>query len=322
MGSNLSRRRILSSGGSAVLLSLIHPGVGGLLRFAHGQTTPTAPGAIRLTDRLTLITGAGGNVVLAADGDSVAAVDSGAAEHTPALLELLAERAGGRPVQTLFNTHWHLSHTGGNAALSGAGAEIVAHENTRLWMTTQFYVRWEDRTYAVRETAAHPTRTFFSHERQPLTLNVGTQMVEYGQLENAHTDGDIYVFFPNDNVLVAGGAASVGRYPIPDYSTGGWIDGLIESTQKLMQLADNDTVVVAGNGLPQRRGHLQTQYDMVATLRERIAERMRLGKSAEEMMADGITDDFDADWGGRELGRLFVSNSYEDLAWRGPGGSL
>jgi hypothetical protein len=61
---------------------------------------------------------------------------------------------------------------------------------------------------------------------------------------------------------------------------------------------------------------------MASTLRERIAERMRLGMSADEMMADGITDDFDAAWGGRELGQLFVANSYEDLAWRGPGGSL
>lgn len=291
------------------------------MRLAFGQTAP-ASGAVRLNGTLTQLSGFGGNVVLAADRDAVAMVDSGAAEHQQALLAAVAELSGGKPVQALFTTHWHLPHTGANASLGDAGAEIYAHENTRLWMSTQFYVRWEDRSYAPREAAALPTDTFFSSDPQPLSLSLGNITIEYGHLENAHTDGDIYVMFPNENVLVAGGAVQVGHYPIPDFATGGWIDGLIDSTQKLIDMTDAGTLIVPARGPAQRRDHLLKQHEMVSTLRERIAERMRLGKSAAEMMDEGITDDFDADWGGRELARLFVSNSYEDLAWRGPGGSL
>lgn len=319
MRSGLTRRGVLV-GSSTALLSWAFGGPGHSPRLAYGQTA--AHGAVRLRDRVTQLTGFGGNVVVAAAGDAVAMVDSGAAEHEQALLSAVSERAEGAPVQALLTTHWHLPHTGANAALGAAGAKIYAHENTRLWMSTQFYVRWEDRTYIPREPAALPTDTFFSSDAQPLSLTVGNVSIEYGQLENAHTDGDIYVMFPNDNVIVAGGALQVGHYPIPDFATGGWIDGLIDSTQKLIDLADAETLIVPAQGPVQKRAHLAKQLDMVSAVRERIAERMRLGKSAAEMMEDGITADYDADWGGRELARVFVSNSYEDLAWRGPGGSL
>ena len=39
-------------------------------------------------------------------------------------------------MSTVFNTHFHPENTGGNEPLRQAGATIVAHENTRLWMAT------------------------------------------------------------------------------------------------------------------------------------------------------------------------------------------
>lgn len=293
-----------------------------MLRTALAQSGAPAPAATRLTENLIQITGAGGNVVLAVDAGGVAMVDSGTPEATSDLMKIVREQTSGRAVDALLNTHWHLAHTGGNEALRDGGAAIFSHENTRLWMSTQFYVYWEDRTYLPRAPAALPTDTFFSSDPQPLSLDVGRHRIEYAHLENAHTDGDIYAFFPNENVLVTGGAVAVGRYPIIDFSTGGWIDGLIDATAKLMEIADSETLIVPGAGPVQRRPHLQAQHEMVSAIRERVAERMRKGMSADEMMAEGITDDFDAAWGEGHLGRLFVSNIYADLAWRGPGGAL
>jgi glyoxylase-like metal-dependent hydrolase (beta-lactamase superfamily II) len=320
MQRGLSRRAFVTGAAGAAVLGL--SARDGLMRTARPQSPAVPLRAARLRERFTQISGAGGNVLLATDADAAVMVDSGASEHSGDLASAVTEHAAGRPVATLFNTHWHLGHTGGNAVFVDLGAEIIAHENTRLWMSTQFNVRWENRTYYPRETEALPTRTFFSSDPQPLVLEAGRRRIEYGQLENAHTDGDIYVFFPDSNVLAAGGAVALGRYPVPDYSTGGWIDGLISSTQQLIELSDADTMIVPGYGPAHGRAHLQAQHEMAGTLRERVAEHMRLGQSAEEMMAQGITDDFDADWGGNELARIFVSNTYEDLAWRGPGGSL
>ena len=46
---------------------------------------------------------------------------------------------------TVFNTHFHAEHTGANERLREAGATIVAHENTRLWMATPTWLPAEDR---------------------------------------------------------------------------------------------------------------------------------------------------------------------------------
>jgi glyoxylase-like metal-dependent hydrolase (beta-lactamase superfamily II) len=72
------------------------------------------------------------------------------------------------PLAAIFNTHWHLDHTGGNDVFGKTGAKIVAHENYALWMSTEYYVDWQDTTYEPRSAEALPTDTFFASDSQPL----------------------------------------------------------------------------------------------------------------------------------------------------------
>jgi glyoxylase-like metal-dependent hydrolase (beta-lactamase superfamily II) len=262
---------------------------------------------------LTLITGAGGNVVLLTTADGAVQVDSGTGASALNLGKLVAERLGSAPVRTLFNTHWHLDHTGGNEAAAPTGTPIVAHENTRLWMSTKFYVEWEDRYYPPRPKAAWPNKTFFSSDAQPLTVEIGNERVEYGHLPEAHTDGDIYVRFPDQNVIVAGGAVTAGRYPVLDYITGGWIGGLADATKKLIALCDADTLVVPDVGPVQRRTDLEAQKTMLETVRERIEAIALQGRGVQDMIAEGVTKEFDARYAGDS--KLFISNAYEGLWW-------
>ena len=262
---------------------------------------------------LTLITGAGGNVVLLTTPDGAVQVDSGTSTRSQDLAKLVAEHLGSTPTRTLFNTHWHLDHTGGNEAVAPSGTPIVAHENTRLWMTTKFYVEWEDRYYQRRPKAAWPNKTFFSSDPQPLFVDVGKTRVEYGHLPEAHTDGDIYVRFPEQNVIVAGGTVTAGRYPVLDYITGGWIGGLADATKKLIALCDADTLVVPDVGPVQRRADLEAQKEMLETVRQHIEAIALQGRGVQDMIAEGVTKEFDARYTGDS--KLFISNAYEGLWW-------
>ena len=97
-----------------------------LSRTAFGQGSLAST---KLTDKLTLITGAGNNIVaLTGDGGSLL-VDCGEATYAQEVLRL-----AGR-VNTVFNTHWHLESTGANDALAKSGAKLVSHVNTQGWMT-------------------------------------------------------------------------------------------------------------------------------------------------------------------------------------------
>jgi cyclase len=303
-----SRRDVLRAVAGGALLAATGSG----WRFASAADE-TKLAAEPLRGGLTLVSGAGGNVVLLGTPDGSVQVDSGSAGRAQELAKLIAERLGSPPTRTLFNTHWHLDHTGGNEAAAPSGTPIVAHENTRLWMSTKFYVEWEDRYYQPRAKAAWPNKTFFSSDPQPLFVDVGKTRVEYGHLPEAHTDGDIYVRFPEQNVIVAGGAVTAARYPTLDYITGGWIGGLADATKKLIALCDADTLVVPDVGPVQRRAGLEAQKEMLEAVRLRIEAIALQGRGVQDMIAEGITKEFDARYAGDS--KLFISNAYEGLWW-------
>jgi glyoxylase-like metal-dependent hydrolase (beta-lactamase superfamily II) len=222
------------------------------------------------------------------------------------VLKAVAEHSGGRPVGFLINTDWHSHHTGSNESLGRAGAEIVAHENTKQYLGAEVFVEWEHRTYKALPAAALPTRTFSTTE----TLTLGSERIACGHLGQAHTDGDAYVFFPDSNVLVAGDVLTVGAYPIADYVSGGWLGGLMTATKTLFDLANDETRVIPGSGPVQTRADLKAQHEMLVTLRDRLAKMMRQGMGAEDMLASGATKEFDARWGDPAL---FLSTTYRGM---------
>jgi len=268
---------------------------------------------IRVTERVSVITGAGANVAVLETADGLALVDSGSAEQAEFLLEFIDQAFEGAPIRVLFNTHWHPDHTGGNDAVAARGATIIAHENTRLWMGTEYYVEWEQRNYEPRAEAALPTQTFYASDPQPLFHELGGYRIEYGQLVEAHTDGDIYVRFADDDVIAVGDALAVDEFPLLDYSTGGWIGGAQNATSQLIEMAGSSTRVIAGNGPPQTRAALVAQREMLDELRERIRIRMIAGKGVDEIYAENIMEGYET----LPNPRQFINNVYQGLWWGG-----
>jgi len=290
--------------------------VGGrLLRGAAAQSAPAPLEEVALRDDLTMVTGADSNVIVLRAAGAAAVVDSGPPELANALAKLVRGNLGLLSVELLFNTHWHPAHTGGNEALRSGETDIVAHELTRLWMSTEYYVDWEAKTYTPRESAALPTRTFYSTDPQPIVAEIGDEEIEYGHLREAHTDGDIYVWFKNRNVLAAGGVVTHGEYPVIDYATGGWIGGLVDATEKLLAITNADTLIVPARGPAQPRSHLAAQLQMLKVVRERVENLMRKGRSIPEMLEAEVTKEFDAAWGRNR--ERFVANIYNGLWWAG-----
>ena len=265
-----------------------------------------APVVTRLAPEILLVTGVPGNVVVVTAPDGSTMINGGSGAHTATLLEAVGSATAGRPVRTLFNTDWHPEHTGSNEALAAAGAAIVAHARTKEYLGTETHVDWQERTYKPRPRQAWPTKTFYTSGR----MMAGGEAVEYGHLGQAHTDGDIYVYCRTSNVLVVGDALSVGRYPIADYTTGGWVGGLATATKTLLDLANAETRVVPGIGPVQTRADLQAQFEMLSALRDRLGKMMRQGLGADDMLAAGATKEFDARWGDPSL---FVTTAYRGL---------
>jgi cyclase len=255
---------------------------------------------------LRLVSGAGANVVVLNGASSVLLVNGGAHAHAARLLTAIADGTSGKRVEFLFNTDWHPENTGANLAVAEHGGQILAHEFTKQYLGIERYVEWQNAKHQPLPVKALPSQTIV----KPGTMMFGGQTVQYGPLGQAHTDGDIYVFFPDANVLVVGDIMTVGNYPIADYTSGGWLGGLLNATKTLLDVARADTRIIPGEGPVQTRDDLQAQYDMLASSRDAFVKMMRQGMSAEEMLAAGSTKAFDARWGNPQL---FVKTSYRGL---------
>ena len=272
----------------------------------RAQSSSSALTPTRLTDSITLISGAGGNVVVVTGDDSVAMVNGGLRDHATDLARTVSGVTGGKPVRFLFNTDWHVEHTGSNEMLAGTGAQIISHENTKQYLANDIFVDWQHRSYKALPKVAWPTKTSYTADK----MTFGRERIEFGPLGQAHTDGDIYVFFPEANVLVAGDVLAVGSYPIADYISGGWLGGLMTATKTLLDLTDDQTRVIPGTGPVQTRADLKVQHEMLVTLRERLHQMMRKGMGTSDMLAAGATKEFDERCGDPSL---FLNVTYRGM---------
>jgi glyoxylase-like metal-dependent hydrolase (beta-lactamase superfamily II) len=193
---------------------------------------------------LSLFGGAGCNVVALPGKDGALLVDGGQAVNAALLLKAVHGQLGARRIHTLVNTHWHPDQTGLNEAAGKDGGTIFAHEVTRLYTGRKVHSPLFDGTIGPLPEGARPTKTTYDRD----AFEFAGEEVQVRHLPGAHTDGDLCVYFPKRNVVVAGGPVTSDRWPVIDYLNGGFMHGFVRSYELLAELVKPDTIVVPANG--------------------------------------------------------------------------
>lgn len=281
----LSRRHFVSRAlHGAVGLSLGYAGL-----HAGRVRAQSVDGAVDLGGGFHVLGTGATNVLAVIAGDGVALVDGGSAAESAELLSRVAELSGGGRVSTLFNTHWHPDHTGSNEALGGAGARIIAQVNTRLWLTTDVTWPWNEQTVEPLPEAALPNETFYDEAE----ISVGEMRVRCGHLKDCpHTDGDIYVFFPDANVMAIGDAISGVGWPEIDWWTGGWIGGIVGALDVLLTVSNDETRFVPARGPVLSRADVIDQFEMYNVIWERMQRILYGGGGPKEALEAEPTKEF------------------------------
>jgi cyclase len=253
-----------------------------------GMAALSFPSPLRgQADKILILEGGGTNVVAFSTTDGIILIDSGAPKNGDKLRAALNAK-----VNTLFNTHYHLDQTGNNELFASTGAKIIAHEHTRQWMSTDYWVPEEDRYEKARAKAAQPTETF----RTTGSLKAGSEQIDYGHLPLAHTDGDIYVYFKTSNVLAVGDVASPLRDPALDSFTGAWIGGRVDAMDTILKLSNEQTKIVPASGPVMTRSEFQAERDLMEEVRSRVWKHTLAGESAQEMLEGGILKGLPRNW--------------------------
>jgi cyclase len=267
--------------------------------------TPEGGPFVRLADDLFVVTIPGeANVVVQTTAGGVLLVDGASAKASDALMKVVAGLPGGGPVHTIFNTHWHPEQTGLNEQIGKAEKTIIAHENTRLWLATDVTWSWNGQRFKRLPKIAQPNKTFYKTGK----LDTG---LEYGYIPDAaHTDGDMYVYFPKQNVLAVGDVVSNQGWPVVDWATGGWIGGMVGGLVRLQTLANQETRIVPGRGPVLGLAELKAQAEMYATIYDRLTTLLNKGRGPTEAVAARPTKEFDDRMGNPDE---FVRRAFESL---------
>ncbi len=235
-----------------------------------------------LADGVLWIRGAGANLLALHDARGLVFIDGGLPEHADAVLQLAARQPGDAPAHTLINTHWHAEHTGLNRRLGGQGATIIAHEHTRLWLSTTVRPDLDAPPIRPLPKSAQPNRTTWSDGE----LAVGDETLRYAVMPQAHTDGDLYVKLAKANVLVTGGVVAGNGWPTPDWVTGGWINGTVAGYRTLIGQCDADTRVITAHGERlYTRADLEAELEILAKLSGELSRMMRAGFGPKDVLA-------------------------------------
>jgi len=256
----------------------------------------------QLGENLYLLTGAGCNVVAETRTDGLVMVDGGLAQNSAALAQAVAALPDGRPVRTLFNTHWHPEQTGSNEALGMAGVAIIAQENTRLWLTQNITWPWNGQKFKKLDKIAQPNKTFYDKG----ALDSG---IRYGYISDAaHTDGDLYVYFPEQNVLAVGDAAYGQGWPVMDWWTGGWIGGIVGGLQRIQSVAKPDTKIIPAQGPLLSSADIAAQLDMYGKIYDQLNQMLNKGHSPTEAVAAKPAKEYEAKMGNSDE---FIRRAFE-----------
>lgn len=261
---------------------------------------------------VSVLFGAGGNIAVSHGPDGTIVVDDQFAPLTPRIQAAIAA-LGAPSAEYLINTHWHYDHTGGNENFGGAGATIMAHDHVRDRMSTRQVTRFGTREPS--PAVALPVITW--HDGIQLHMNGGIRTMH---MPHAHTDGDSVVWFRAANVFHMGDLF-MHRFSLPfvDLQSGGNARGFLAAATRVIELADDNSVIIPGHGPLARRSDLIAWRDMIAEVIAVVEHEKAAGKTLEQIVAMRPAARWDVNPDAFIKGDAFVTAVWESLAVEGHG---
>jgi glyoxylase-like metal-dependent hydrolase (beta-lactamase superfamily II) len=255
--------------------------------------------------------GQGGNITVAVGTDGIIMVDT---QFAPLHDKIAAaiKAISPLPIKYVINTHFHGDHTGGNEGFQKDGAIVVAQDNIRIRLAAGTTNGTSGNKAPPVPAGAIPKQTYVGGS---MTLEVGGRKAVLTHINNAHTDGDTWVYFEDANVIATGDVMNNNkRYQQVDYANGGDIRGMIRATDTWLKLANDQTKVVTGHGPLANKADIATYNTMVKTARERVEKLFNEGKTEDQVVAANPLADLNKTWAANEqAGVNFLKQVYNSF---------
>ena len=285
-----------------------------IVNFAHGkhenenQTQEIAVKTVKITDKIYMLQGRGGNVGVSAGTDGILIVDDDYAQVAPKIAEALKSLGSDKP-RFIFNTHWHGDHTQGNNFF-GKDSIILSHINVRLRLATEALFRGEK--FIPYPKFALPTITFDQSTR----VHFNDEEILAVHYPNGHTDGDSVIFFIKANVVHMGDDFFANRFPFVDMESGGSVKGLTKNIADIIARVPADVKIIPGHGNLSTLTDLKNYYQMLTETTNIVQKGITEGKTLEAIKKDGLPAKYQT-WGsGFIKTEAWIETLYKSLSSR------
>jgi cyclase len=190
-------------------------------------------------------------------------VDTGLNEHEGRKLLTEIRKVSQAPVRWIVNTHYHPDHIGGNSVV-GPDAIIISTEFTRSKTDKP------TQKNSVNETVGP----------KGLVLYLDGHEVRIYHPGPAHTQGDLVVYFPDDNAIATGDLFLTNSCPAMD---DGDMENWIVALDHMLALPVEH--VIPGHFELATKRELQRLRNYLADLRDQVARMYRQGMPLEQVQA-------------------------------------
>jgi len=278
-----------------------------------------------------MLVGAGGNTTIQAGDEGVLVVDTKPQPLTAKVLEAIRSISR-KPIRYLINTSMDPDHTGGNEEISRAGstiaggnvvaalrdasdgATIIAHQKVLDGMIIP-------RPGQPPVSSRALPMDVFPNDQKDLYFN--GEAIQLLHQPNAHTDGDLIVFFRKSDVVSTGDVFLTTTYPVIDIEKGGTINGIVAALNRILDITipkekqEGGTMVISGHGRLCDEADVVEYRDMLTIVRDRIQTMIQKGMTLEQVKAARPTLDYDGRYGamtGSWTTDMFIDAAYRSLA--------
>jgi glyoxylase-like metal-dependent hydrolase (beta-lactamase superfamily II) len=278
-----------------------------------------------------MLASASGNAAVQIGDEGVLVVDTMTDGLADKMVAEIRKLAGAKPIRWIINTHAHPEHTGGNAKVAEAGesiiagnfvgqagqsaanyAQIFAHENVAARLANPGGGRPAPPVFA------QPSDTFYTSD---FDLYFNGEAIQLIHVPNAHSDGDVMVFFRKSDVLVTGDLFVTTTFPVIDREQGGSITGVLAGLNRMLDITvpkekqEGGTYVIPGSGRIADEADVVDYRDMVTIIRDRVRDSVEKKRTLEQVKAAGLVRDYEGRWGATQ--GPWTTDAFVEAVYRG-----
>ena len=277
----LDRRQFLATASAAFAATTLD--IRALFAQATGQAPPeTAFKPLRRG--VGIFTGQGGTIGWFVDRRGALVIDSQFPATAKICLDGVRERAQGRTLDYLLNTHHHSDHVAGNSVFQPAVRKILAHAHV-----PKLQKEAAERRGPGGPDPSAPMVVANATYEKAWHDEVGGEEMEMRYYGPAHTSGDSVVILEKANVVHMGDLVFNRMHPYIDRPAGASIANWMTLLDRVAADLERDTTYVFGHGNPRfgvtgTRADLHYMRDYLGALLEFVRAEMKRGQPREAIV--------------------------------------